>query len=136
MTLVVDASVAIAWLDFEEGEPAEAALTRVENEGAIVPSLWRLEIANVLRTAVRRKRIDEIFVTRSLARLERLRIVIDAETDRHAWGETRRLSKRHDHTLNDAAYLELAIRRELPLASRDDELLAAARAAGVETVTE
>ena len=136
MTLVVDASVAIAWLDFEEGDRAEASLARVESEGAMVPSLWRLEIANVLRTAVRRKRIDEIFVAHSLARLERLDIVTDAETDSHAWGATRTLSRKYDLTLYDAAYLELAIRRKLPLASRDNELLAAARKAGVETITE
>jgi predicted nucleic acid-binding protein len=55
-------------------------------------------------------------------------ITVDAETDRHAWGATAKLAARHRLTLHDAAYLELARRRSLPLATLDQELRAAAAA--------
>ena len=71
MTLVLDASMTVAWLfDDEQTDAAHAVMRRVVAEGAIVPSLWRLEVANVLRNAVRRGRCNEGFVDRSLARLE------------------------------------------------------------------
>ena len=135
MSLVVDASMAIAWLFADERGPGpEAVLGRVVREGAIVPSLWRLEVANVLRNAVRRRRCDEGYATRSLERLGRLRIAVDPETDSHAWGATRRLSLQHGLTLYDAAYLEVAVRRKLPLASCDAQLLKAARKAQLEVM--
>ena len=127
MTLALDASMAIAWLfDDERTEAAHAVMRRVIAEGAMVPSLWRLEVANVLRNAVRRGRCDEAYVDRSLARLARLAIRRDEETDDHAWSATRTLARQEDLTLDDAAYLELAIRRRLPLASCDKVLLGAA----------
>lgn len=93
MSLVLDASMAVTWLfETEHTEAAHGVMLRVVSQGAAVPSLWRLEIANVLRNAVRRGRFDEAYADRSLARLSRLPITIDAETDLHAWGETRRLS--------------------------------------------
>ena len=132
MSLVVDASMAIAWFFEDEGRDVVAAvLQRVVTEEAFVPSLWRIEVANALRSAVRRKRCEASYAERCLERLGRLRISIDPETDLHAWGRTRRLSDRHDLTLYDAAYLELAIRRKQPLASRDAALVAAARTAGL-----
>ena len=127
MTLVLDASMAIAWLfEDERTEAAHAVMRRVVAEGAIVPSLWRLEVANVLRNAVRRKRCNEAYVDRSLARLARLAIDRDEETDDYAWSATRTLARKEDLSLYDAAYLELAIRRRMPLASCDKALLAAA----------
>jgi predicted nucleic acid-binding protein len=127
VTLVLDASMTVAWLfDDERTEAAHAVMRRVVAEGAIVPSLWRLEVANVLRNAVRRSRCNEAYVNRSLARLARLAIKRDEETDDHAWGATRILARNEDLSLYDAAYLELAIRMHLPLASRDKALLTAA----------
>jgi len=117
----------VAWLfDDERTEVAHAVMRRVVAEGAIVPSLWRLEVANVLRNAVRRGRCNEAYVDRSLARLARLAIKRDEETDDHAWGSTRTLARKEDLTLYDAAYLELAIRGRMALASCDKALLAAA----------
>ena len=117
----------IAWLfDDERTEAAHAVMRRVVAEGAIVPSLWRLEVANVLRNAVRRGRCHEAYVDRSLARLGRLAIRRDEETDDHAWSATRTLAREEDLSLYDAAYLELAIRRQMALASCDKVLLAAA----------
>lgn len=136
MTVVLDASMAIAWMfDDERTEYAGEALRRVVAEGAIVPSLWRLEVANVLRNAVRRGRCDEGYVDRSLNRLERYPITVDVETGTHAWGATRALAHDLGLTVYDAAYLELAVRCRLPLVSRDRALIAAARASGVETPT-
>jgi predicted nucleic acid-binding protein len=127
MSVVVDASMTIAWLfDDERTAAAHAVMRRVVAEGAFVPTLWRLEIANVLRNAARRGRCDEAYIDRSLARLRRLAIHSDEDTDRHAWGATRLLSREEDLTLHDAAYLELAIRKRVPLASCDAALLAAA----------
>ena len=117
----------IAWLfDDERTEAAHAVMRRVVAEGAIVPSLWRLEVANVLRNAERRGRCNEAYVDRSLARLGRLAIKRDEETDDHAWNSTRSLARGEDLSLYDAAYLELAIRRRMALASCDKALLAAA----------
>jgi predicted nucleic acid-binding protein len=127
MTLVLDASMTIAWLfDDERTEAAHTVLHHVVAEGAIVPSLWRLEVANVLRNAVRRGRCNEGHVDRSLARLARLAIKRDEETDDRAWGSTRTLARNEELSLYDAAYLELAIRRRMPLATCDRTLLAAA----------
>lgn len=136
MTIVLDASMTIAWLfDDERTEAAHQIMARVVSDGAIVPSLWRLEIANMLRNAVRRGRCDDDFAARSLARLDRLRIRIDDETDQHAWGATRTLSREQGLTPYDAAYLELAIRKKYPLASCDGDLIAAAGRLSVETLT-
>lgn len=127
MSVVVDASMAIAWLfDNERTAAAHAVMHRVVAEGGVVPTLWRLEVANVLRNAVRRGRCDEAYADHSLARLARLAISSDEETDRHAWAATRQLSRAENLTLYDAAYLELALRKRLPLASCDSDLIAAA----------
>ncbi len=117
----------VAWLfDDERTAAAHTVMRQVVAEGAIVPSLWRLEVANVLRNAVRRGRCEEAYADRSIARLSRLAIDRDEETDEHAWNATRILARDEDLSLYDAAYLELAIRRHLPLASCDNALLTAA----------
>ncbi len=132
MSLVLDASMTMAWfLDEEQAEAAQGVLDLVVGASAVVPSLWKLEVANSLQNSVRRKRIDRLFADECLIQLSRLNILIDSETDEHAWGETRRLAIKHGLTVYDAAYLELAIRRSLPLASCDGDLIAAAKKAGV-----
>jgi predicted nucleic acid-binding protein len=126
----------VAWLfEDERTAAAHAVMRQVVHEGAIVPSLWRLEVANVLRNAVRRGRCDEDYADRSLARLGRLPIRSDEETDDHAWGATRILSREENLTLYDAAYLELAIRKGASLASCDAALLAAAARRKVDVIT-
>lgn len=136
MTVVLDASMTITWLfDDERTDAAHNIMLRVVADGAIVPSLWRLEIANVLRNAVRRGRCDEAFVDRSLARLDRFKIKIDDETDLHAWGATRELSREQGLTPYDAAYLELAIRKHRPLATCDGDLVSAAQRRSVEVLS-
>jgi predicted nucleic acid-binding protein len=135
MSLVVDASMTIAWLFRDERtDLPQAVLRRVAAEGALVPSIWRLEVANVLRNAVRRGRCNEGYSARSLRRLGRLRITVDSETDRHAWGATTELSRVHGLTVYDAAYLELALRSRQSLATKDTAMLRAAREVGVDVL--
>lgn len=136
MSLVLDSSMAISWLFEDELTSAGlSVLQLVTASGAIVPSLWRLEVANVLRTAVRRGREDDAFVDRSLNRLSAMPITIDDQTDLQAWSATLALSRSEGLTLYDAAYLELAIRLGLPLATGDRELIAAAQRLGVAVMT-
>jgi predicted nucleic acid-binding protein len=132
VSLVIDSSAALAWVYSEETTEAIAeVLARMTARGAWVPALWRLEVANVLQMSVRRGRHDAAFRDAALADLAVLPISIDADTDRQAWGATLRLAGRHRLTLYDAAYLELAQRRGLPLATLDQELRDAAAAEGV-----
>ena len=136
MSIVVDASMTISWLfASERTRAAQEVLRRVVDEGANVPSLWRLEVANVLRAAARLGRCSEAYVDRSLRRLERLSVSSDAETDRCAWTITLGLARRHNLTLYDAAYLELALRLGEPLATCDGALIAAGRANGLAVLT-
>ncbi len=132
MSLVIDASVTMAWY-FEDGStPAtDALLDRVATSGATVPALWRLEVANAFQMALRRGRIDAVYRDASLAELGYMPIAIDADTNDHAWSATLRLADRFGLTLYDAAYLELGHRRALPLATLDRQLQAAAPALNV-----
>jgi predicted nucleic acid-binding protein len=132
VSLVIDASMTIAWLFRDERSGVtQTVLRTVAAEGAFVPSIWHLEVANVLRNAVRRGRCDQEYADRSVRRLSRLGVTVDGETDRHAWGATRDLSREHGLTVYDASYLELAVRIARPLASRDAALLRAARTLGL-----
>ncbi len=132
MSLVLDSSVALAWIySSETTEAISKVLAQVISSGAWVPGLWRLEVANVLEMGVRKGRTDAAFRDAALADLELLPISLDQETDRQAWGATAKLAARHRLTLYDAAYLELARRRILPLATLDEALRAAATAEDV-----
>lgn len=85
----------------------------------------------MLDMGVRRGRHDAAFRDATLSDLALLPIWLDAETDLHAWGATARLAARHGLTVYDAAYLELARRRDVPLATLDQPLRAAAQAEDV-----
>jgi predicted nucleic acid-binding protein len=127
MSVVLDSSATLAWVYASETtEPIRMVFNLVSENGAWVPGLWKLEVANILEMGVRRGRHDTAFRNSTLADLALLPIRVDAETDRQAWGSTLQLSERHRLTLYDAAYLELALRRGLPLASLDAELRGAA----------
>lgn len=127
MSLVLDSSATAAWVYVDEVTSAiRDVFDLVSNQGAWVPSLWRLEVANILEMGVRRGCHDAAFRDATLADLALLPVHIDPETDRHAWTATLRLAERHRLTLYDAAYLELAKRRDLPLATVDIDLRAAA----------
>jgi predicted nucleic acid-binding protein len=135
MSMVLDSSATLAWVYSDEiTEPIRHVFNLVGESGAWVPGLWKLEVANVLEMGARRGRHDAAFRDSTLADLALLPISVDTETDRQAWGATLQLSERHRLTLYDAAYLELALRRGLPLASLDAELRRAAQAEGVVVV--
>jgi predicted nucleic acid-binding protein len=129
VSLVLDCSITLAWVYSDETtEPVRRVFELLRPSGAWVPGLWRLEVANVLEMGARRKRHDAAFRDATLADLAQLPIQVDAETDQHAWGATLHLAERHQLTLYDAAYLELALRRDLPLATLDEDLRRAASA--------
>lgn len=132
MSLVIDASLTVAWYFEDETTPAtEAILDRVSEAGATVPTLWRLEVANAFQSAIRRKRITAPYRDQSLAELTQMPITIDADTNVYAWTTTLRLAERFALTIYNSAYLELAQRRSLPLATLDAALREAAAALGV-----
>jgi predicted nucleic acid-binding protein len=135
VSLVVDASIALSWCFQDERTDAIVAiLRRVAVAGAIVPALWRLEVLSGLQVAVRRGRIDSAYRNASLSDLLSLAIAIDPDTNRQAWSATLHLSDRFGLTPYDASYLELARRRELPLATLDAALARAAHADNVPLV--
>ena len=132
MSLVLDSSATLAWIYAEETtDPVRQIFEIVAEDGAFVPALWRLEVANSLTAAVRRGRLGEEFRNAALADLALLDIATDPQTDAYGWTTTLHLADRFRLTLYDAAYLELAHRRSLPLATLDEELRAAGRTLGV-----
>jgi predicted nucleic acid-binding protein len=132
VSLVLDASLTLSWFFKDERTPgADAVLTEVAEKGAVAPALWRLEVANALQMAIRRKRIDTGFRDRALAQLSRLSVAADPDTDVYAWTVTLQLAGRFQLTLYDAAYLELAVRRRLPIATLDRDLRDAGAALGI-----
>ena len=132
MTLVLDSSVTVAWLfRDEQTEAVREVLGTVTQSGAVVPPLWRIEVANALQVAIRRGRIDRNYRDASITDLSFLDIVVDGESDRHIWSTTLNLADRFGLTLYDAVYLELAQRPALPLASLDRQLRDAGSALGL-----
>ena len=132
MSLVLDSSATLAWLYRDEvSDSIRKIFDLISTDGAWVPLLWRLEVANGLQIGIRRRRIDAGFRSAALADLSKYDITIDQETGSFAWTTTLQLADQFGLTLYDAAYLELAQRRHLPLATLDQPLRAAATAAGV-----
>jgi predicted nucleic acid-binding protein len=129
---VLDGSVTLVWAFEDETEDyAESVLDALGKMSAIVPAVWPLEVANALLIGERRNRISEAKVAQFLALLQTLPIATDDETAVRAWQDTLHLARLHELTVYDAAYLEVAVRLGLPLASLDDKLKEAAAAAGV-----
>jgi len=130
---VLDSSMAVAWsFEDETNEYADRVEGALANKRAVVPVLWTLEVANALLVGERRKRATEADTSKWTAMLARLPISIDDQTNTHAWTTTLSLARRHNLSAYEAAYLELAIRRGLPLATLDAQLQAAAKAVGVQ----
>ena len=128
--LVLDASATLAWcFDDERNAESDALLDRLAVSTALVPAIWHVELANALLAAERRRRItaDEI------AHIYRLLNRLTIETDDPVLPAAPLLALARAHRLSayDAAYLDLALRRHLPLATRDTALARAAEAAGV-----
>ena len=132
MSFVVDCSVAMTWcFDDEATADTDALLRRLYQGSAYAPSLWPLEVLNVLAMAERHGRIAPDEKLQRLRLLRSLPVILDDETAAQAWTSTHDLSHRFGLTVYDAAYLELAQRLNLPLATLDRELRKAAKKSGV-----
>jgi predicted nucleic acid-binding protein len=135
VNLVLDSSMTLSWcFKDERTEVSQAVLRQVMEEGALVPPLWRFEVANGLQMGVRRQRIDVTYRDETLADLDGLDIAVDPDCAALAWSASVMLAERRRLTVYDAAYLELAQRRRMRLATLDTALLQAGRAEGVPVI--
>jgi predicted nucleic acid-binding protein len=135
LSFILDASVALAWCFEDEQTPAVLdLLDRLCETGASAPMLWPLEVLNGLVAAERRRRLDAAKRATLSAFLRELPIRLDMQTADHVWEETATLAAAFRLTVYDAAYLELAQRRRLPLASLDQDLRKAALSTGIQVL--
>jgi predicted nucleic acid-binding protein len=131
-TFVLDCSIAVAWCFEDEATPqSDALLDRLRDAGAAVPALWSLEVGNALLQAERRGRIPTARVAAFVDLLAGLPIETESDTPTRALREVLALARAESLTIYDASYLELAARRALPLATRDQALERAAKRLGV-----
>lgn len=129
---VLDCSTTMAWCFSDETSPrADAVLAALEEEEAVVPNHWPLEVANVLAVAERRQRIAAARSDNFLEYLNSLPIAVDDQSPQKAFDAVLPLARRWRLSAYDAAYLELALRLRCPLASLDAGLNEAAVGAGV-----
>jgi len=133
---VIDASVGFAWLHPAQATPETEKLLEQVGNGAqvVVPSLWFIEIANSLLVLQRRKKLTADERKSALETLGALNLTVDEESAREAFRKVSELAEKHGLTAYDAVYLELALRRKLPLASRDESLRQAAKHCGLKTL--
>ncbi|MDE0083349.1 MAG: type II toxin-antitoxin system VapC family toxin [Gammaproteobacteria bacterium] len=135
-TFVLDCSLAMAWVFPDEAtETTDRLLDALTDGRAFVPTIWPVEVANVLLVATRRLRIAETDWPRIRRNLDALPIRIDPASTSRIWDEVLELAHAHHLSVYDSMYLELAIRMQLPLATLDGALAAAGRAAGLEVPT-
>jgi len=126
--LVLDASVAVTWCFADEATQAtDALLDDISANGALVPGLWFLELGNVLLAAERRGRITASDAAARLELISTLPIYVDQNAIARAWSEILHLARAEKLTTYDATYLDLALRRRLPLATKDRALAEAAK---------
>jgi predicted nucleic acid-binding protein len=129
---IVDSSVAMSWLFKDEVTPAtERILDRLDSETALVPALWYLELTNVMALAERSGRITAAASEHFVLQLSQLQFDVDTESPQRAFSHVLPLCRAHRLTSYDALYLDLAIRRHLPLATLDEPLRKAAKKLGV-----
>jgi predicted nucleic acid-binding protein len=131
-SFIIDCSITMAWCFPDEATAQSAAVQdRLENETALVPAHWFLEVTNVLAIAEKRKRITAPKSAEFLSLLATLDIEVDNETPARAFAHLLPLCRSRRLTSYDAAYVELALRRRLPLASLDNDLRTAGKALGI-----
>jgi predicted nucleic acid-binding protein len=130
--IVVDASITLAWILPDEGEAfALRVLERIEQGEGLVPTLWALEVGNALLTAERRGRLRTSELSRAIRFLTDLPIRWEPASPPFELDAVLQLARTHRLTAYDAAYLELAVRSGLPLATLDEELHRAAKKLGI-----
>lgn len=134
MAFVLDASITACWAFQDEDHPdAHLAFLEMRTQEALVPCLWWFEVRNILVVNERRRRITESDTAAFLLNLSRLRLQVARLPDENA---VLRLARTHRLSVYDAAYLELAQRECLPLATLDVDLRKAAAAEGVALLTQ
>lgn len=131
---VLDASTAVAWAMPDEIAPSAELWDRISDEGAIVPPLWPCEVANTVLNAVRRGRVTETAMAHILIELRAMNTQVEDASAMACWDITATVALQYRLSVYDAAYLELAKRRNLPLATLDRRLAEAARLAGVAVI--
>lgn len=135
IAFVLDSSVTIAWCFLEEiTAEAISVMEALNTAKALVPSVWPLEVANVLTIAERRGRIRAGEVRQVVILLNTLPIQVDDDTSRYALSDILTLARTHRLSAYDAAYLDLAMRRSLPLATLDQSLRRCAESLGVKVL--
>jgi predicted nucleic acid-binding protein len=131
-TMVVDCSIAMTWAFRDEMTEATTALAqRLTTEVMLVPGVWFLEIANVLALAERKGRFTLQQTQDFVVDLAKLQTEVDSRCMEYPFDQLLPLCRTHQLTSYDAAYLELALRRKLPLATLDEALRKAAKKTGV-----
>lgn len=132
LDLVLDASVAAAWvLEDEQSDLADQVIDSLATKIATAPHLWALEVGNILLTTEKRGRIDAAKRRLMAEALRDLGVVEQPHSQESVFGDILELAARHRLSSYDAAYLELALRLGLPLATLDKPLRVAAAAEGV-----
>jgi len=132
---VIDNSVVMTWCFKDEENPyADDILDSLENATAYVPSIWPLEVGNVLLVAERKKRLSEADSIRFIALLTELPIIIEQESPERMIKEIFALARKHELSSYDASYLDLAMRKGLPIATLDNNLIDAAKRSQVPIV--
>ena len=130
--IILDCSVTISWFIPDEFSKNSLDIrNKISEEGAIVPTIWSLEVGNVLLISERRKRITKEQRQKALYILKDLPIKTDELTFKNAWFETIELAEKYNLTLYDACYLELVLRYNSILATFDNNLKQAAKLAGI-----
>ena len=130
--IVIDASVALAWcFPDEASDYADSVLLALENETAIVPAIWAVEVANALLVGERRKRIRQPEIRRFADLLKNLSVVEDRQPFADTVSNVLPLAREHDLSAYDAAYLDVAVRHEIPIATLDRVLQRVCNVAGV-----
>jgi predicted nucleic acid-binding protein len=126
---VADASIAVAWVHPAQATPQTEALLQAIYDGAVVeaPALWPLEVANALLVLVRRRKLAAHERQRALIALQNLPVELDHEMSSLAFTTLSALAAEHRLSVYDAAYLELALRKKLPLGCKDGPLRTAAK---------
>lgn len=129
---VLDNSIVMSWcFQDEASDYADAALDSLEASEAIVPSVWPLEVANVLLVAERKRRLSRADTARFVSLVRSLPILVEDETPDRILGEIPALARDYGLSSYEASYLDLSIRASLPLATLDRDLRRAARRCGV-----
>ncbi len=132
---IIDCSMAMSWCFADEATEATLRVQdRLASESVLVPSLWFLEVANVLAMAEKKKRIKAEQSAEFVKLLGAFEIEVDSEGPGRAFGSLMLLCREHGLTVYDAVYVDLAVRRRLAIATLDEEIRVAAGKVGVEVL--